>query len=102
MTIDVSPAPSVSRRTSAFERAAALASIGFGNLCGTGKLTRLDTECLGEGADGTRRWSGTPAFQSCDRQRMHAGSSRELGLGEETLQAEASQGFAKCHLDLTQ
>jgi hypothetical protein len=83
-----------------FELAIAFASIGFGDLVRTGKLTRLDPECLGEGADGARGWSGPPVFEACDRQRMHAGSPSELGLRQEMLQPQASQGFAKCHVDL--
>jgi len=64
------------RYTSAFE----LASISFGDLRGCCKLAGLDTECLGEGTNGARRWRCTPGFEARDRQRMYAGSSRELGL----------------------
>ena len=64
------------RDTSAFE----LAPIGFRHLLGCCELAGLDSECLGQGANGARRWRCTPGFEACDRQRMYAGSSRELGL----------------------
>ena len=40
------------RPISAFELAVSIASIGFGNFFGTGELTRLDAQRIGERADG--------------------------------------------------
>jgi hypothetical protein len=76
--------------SSTFERAAALASVGFGDLFGAGKLTGLDAERFSQGTHGASWRSGTSAFQSCDGQGMHAGSPRELSLRKETLESEAA------------
>jgi hypothetical protein len=87
--------------SSAPQFAAPLTSIGFSDFFGTGELTWFDTQSACQGSNRARGWRRTTAFETRDCQRVHAGAARELGLGKEVLQPQATERLAECHQALT-